>query len=680
MGTRLGIDTGGTFTDFVVIDDESGESWTAKVPSTPEHPADAVANGLRSLANSTELAPERVVVGSTVATNAIIQRNGPRILFVTTEGFTDVPFIGRIDKERLYDLHWQKPKPLVERANSVGVGGRIDRDGVELEALDQAELDALGKRLSNAADEEETAIAVCLLFSYLNPEHERAVAAALRSALPEAPISVSHEVSPLWREYERSSTTIADAFVKPVVEQYVDGVGAVLEGEARVGRWNLLASNGGYLRADQARQRPVQLALSGLAGGVIGGAFHARSTGHGSAFTLDMGGTSCDIGLVDKGEQRYASEFRLAFGLPVNIPCVSVTTIGAGGGSIAWTDPGGLLRVGPRSAGAEPGPVAYGRGGTEPTVTDANLALGRLDPDYFLGGGMQLDPARADQALSALGERLDLEPVPLALAITSTADENMANAIRLVAVERGLDPRDFALIAFGGAGPLHARGVAKRLEMSTVLVPTRPGLCSAFGAGIAEARVDRLRTFSVRSTDVDVERLAGAERDLREEAVIDLRRSVEAPDPLLTRTAAMRYEGQNYELEVELPDGDLDRQGWLRLLERFERAHESQYGFSLSGEPVELVDLRVTARLDEPGPAMRPSRGDGSGEARRPVHFSTSGPVDCPILERGRLAVGAEVEGPAVIQEPDSTTLLSEGDRVRVLPDGVLELSVGSAE
>jgi N-methylhydantoinase A len=496
--------------------------------------------------------------------------------------------------------------------------------------------------------------------------------------LPDVPVSVSHEVSPLWREYERASTTIADAFVKPVVDSYVSGVGEVLEDQAGAEHWNMLASNGGYLSSDQARRRPAQLLLSGLAGGAIGAAFYARAAGYDAVFPLDMGGTSCDIGVVLGGTQQYASEFDLAFGLPVSIPCVAVRTIGAGGGSVAWVDRGGLLHVGPRSAGAEPGPAAYGHGGTEPTVTDANLVLGRLDPDYFLGGSVALHPELAEEAVARVGGEIGLDAIAAALALTRTADENMANAIRLIAVEQGLDPRELALIAFGGAGPLHARAVAERLGITTVLVPPHPGLCSAFGAAITEARVDRVQTTFLRSETIDVPRLAAVHRRLVDVTVAELRRSVEVNEPALVCTVAMRYSGQNYELEVPVPEASIDEAAWLALVDRFAAQHEQQYGFSLTDEPVELVNLRVTALRPEPATASAAHAAAAEGAPRsRPVWFDAGSPVECSILRRDSLAAGAVVHGPAIIEEPDSTTVVFPDDRAEVEPHGTLVITVG---
>ncbi len=677
MSAVLGIDTGGTFTDFVLIDEARGTVATAKVPSTPGNPAAAIGAGLARL-DGIE-AVRRVVVGTTVATNAILERRGPTVVYVTNRGFEDVPFIARMDKARIYDLHWQKPKPLVLRRHCFGIGGRFDRHGREVAALEAGDLDELARRLAAFAGE-EVAVAVCCLFAYLDGSHERRAAEAIRAALPQAHLSLSHQVSPLWREYERASTTIADAFVKPVVSRYVQGVGKVLRERMGQSRWNLLASNGGYLRADQAERRPAQLLLSGLAGGVIGGRYYAELADRRRAFTLDIGGTSTDIGLILEGGQQYAAEFDIDFGVPVTIPCVAVRTIGAGGGSIAWIDKGGLLHVGPRSAGAEPGPMAYGRGGAEPTVTDANLVLGRLDPDNFLGGAMKLDPAAAREGLARLGRSLSLSAEAAALAVVRTVDENMANAIRLIAVERGLDAREFALIAFGGAGPLHARAVAERLGMATVIVPRHPGLCSAFGAAIAEARVDRVQTVFADSETADVAALGAALRRLREEALAELRLSVDAPEPAVRSSADMRYAGQNYELEVPLPEDVLDEHAWGALMARFAETHSRQYGFCLPGEPVELINLRVTALRPERRRGFADlSPGAGRTTASRPVWFDPAGAADCHIHPRALLAPGERLAGPAIIEETDSTTVLHPGDRLAVGKAGLLEIELGRA-
>jgi N-methylhydantoinase A len=675
----LGIDTGGTFTDFVLVDHARGSIATAKIPSTPGDPAAAIAAGLARLEGLERV--ERVVIGTTVATNAILERRGPRVVYVTNREFEDVPFIGRLDKERLYDLHWRKPKPLLRRRDALGIGGRFDTHGREIAPLEETDLNALRETLA-AMGGEDIAVAVCCLFAYLDGTHERRATAAIQAALPQVQVSQSHEVSPLWREYERASTTIADAFVKPVVSRYIERVGGVLADRLAARRWNFLASNGGYLRADQAQTRPVQLLLSGLAGGVIGGRHYAALADAAKAFTLDIGGTSTDIGLILDGAQQYASEFQIDFGIPVTIPCVAVRTIGAGGGSIAWIDKGGLLHVGPQSAGAEPGPAAYGRGGRDATVTDANLVLGRLNPDYFLGGTVALDAAAARAAVSRLGEAMSLSPEAAALAIVRTTDENMANAIRLIAVERGLDARDFALIAFGGAGPLHARAVAERLGMRIVVVPTHPGLCSAFGAAIADARVDRAQTFFTHSGQVDLDALSGALQRLKEGTVEELRRSVEVAAPVVRCSADMRYAGQNYELEVPIPDATLDRAGWEALCERFAAAHAHHYGFALPDEPLELINLRVTAHRAETPLSFAdvPSATPPAADTVRPVWFEADASQGCPIYRRAALASGHILDGPAVIEEVDSTTVVYPGDTFTVGRGGVMTVNLARPE
>ena len=674
MSIRIGIDTGGTFTDLVLIDDVDGELRTAKVPSTPDDPARAVGEGLQLLMNGGRA--DRLVVGTTIATNAVIERRGPEIVYVGNRGFEDVPFIGRLDKEHLYDLNWEKPKPLVARHNCVGVGGRVDHSGVATVEVDEDDLIALRQKLASA-DPATTVVAVCLLFSYLSPEHEQRVREVVQEALPGVEVSVSHEVSPVWREYERASTTIADAFVKPSVASYVERVGRVAREQLSLERWHLLGSNGGYVSAEEARRRPAQLLLSGLAGGVIGGKYFAEAAGFPSLFTLDMGGTSCDLGLILEGEQRYANEFDVSWGIPVTIPCVAVRTIGAGGGSIIWVDKGGLLHVGPRSAGAQPGPAAYGQGGSEPTLTDANLVLGRLDPGFFLGGAMKLDLSAARSAVEQVASELEMEVEAAALAAVRTADENMANAIRLIAVERGLDAREFAVIAFGGAGAVHARAVAERLGIGTCLIPPHPGLCSAFGSAITDARVDRARTVYARSDELDLSFLEEADRRLRHEVEHELRQTTDVEHGKVVRSADMRYVGQNYELEVPLPTGDLNAASWEELLERFELEHRRLYGFALAGEPVELINLRATASIPEPRLSWQQGVRTQAGDRTRPVWFSAGGADETPIVRRSALRAGESYAGPLVIQEDDATTVVFPGDRVTVGEADVLVLTIG---
>ena len=673
---RLGIDTGGTFTDFVMIDETSGRVTTAKVPSTPDDPARAIRAGLDSLGVAER--PERLVVGTTVATNAVLERRGPRVVCVTNEGFEDVALIGRMDKERLYDLHWERPAPLVKRRDCLGIGGRVDRFGGRVGTRDKDADAALGEALRRYADE-DVVVAVCELFAYLHPADELRTRQIVRDVLGDVPISVSHEVAPVWREYERTSTTIADAFVKPVIERFIARVEGEIAEAFGSGPWHALGSNGGYVTATSAAARPSQLVLSGLAGGVEGARYFARESDITDAFSLDMGGTSTDIGLIVDGATHYADEYELAFDLPIVVPCVSVETIGAGGGSILWIDRGGLLHVGPRSAGARPGPVAYGHGGVEATLTDANLVLGRIDPEFFLGGRMALDLEAARSALGALAAQLEMTPEELGLAAITSADENMANAVRLIAVEQGVDPTEFALIAFGGAGPLHAREVAARLGISTVVVPPAPGLGSAFGAAMAIPRFDRTQSVHVDSAAPDLALLEGVRQRLIAAATEEMVRTVPDGERITSCHAAMRYAGQNHELAVGVPNEEITDGTWRALLERFADQHERRFGFSLPGDPIELTGMHATVRGEERQPDVaRATAGAESAVPDRHVWFTADGPVECPVHRRHELVPGSTHRGPAIVEDEDATTVVGPRDRFTLQASGSIRIDLGA--
>src|SRR5215211_7352350 len=488
MAVRLGIDTGGTFTDLIGIDDATGELIVAKTPSTPSRPVDAIMNAIVQSGTGTgDL--EAISIGTTVATNALLERNGATVIYITTAGFEDIPYIQRMNRKHHFSLKWTKPRPLVERRNCLGVAERLDFHGRLLIPLSEEALEDLASRIARRlADypQGDTAIAVCLLFSYVNPAHELRLREFLEARFPGVPVSLSHQVAPIWREYERGSTVIADGYVKPIMQRYIEEAFAAFAQAGLDVPWSLMKSNGGKTPADAAEAEPVKFLLSGLAGGIIAGQYFGKMAGEGNLVTLDMGGTSCDVGLVRDGKIAHSTNFKIEWGLPVATPTIDLTTIGAGGGSIAWIDKGGLLRVGPQSAGADPGPVCYDTGGQEVTVTDANLALGRLNPEYFLGGAIQLSVPKAELKLDVLGERLGLGRLETAQAVVDIANENMANAIRVLSIDRGLDPREYALVAFGGAGPLHAADIATNMGIARVIVPVYPGLTSAFGALIAE--------------------------------------------------------------------------------------------------------------------------------------------------------------------------------------------------
>jgi N-methylhydantoinase A len=672
MGIRVGIDTGGTFTDLVAVDHD-GRSFLTKVPSTPEDPVAAIAAALAG-AGIDPGDVELVVVGTTIGINAVLTRQGARVVYLTTEGFEDIPYIQRINRKHHYDFRWRKPTPLVRRRDCVGVVERLDEEGRVLTPLDA---EALAAELDRLSIDGDAAVAVCLLFSYLNPEHELAVRDVLHARDPDLPVSLSHVVAPIWREYERGTTVTVDAFTKPLFEGYVDAVSRALRDAGVTAPWAILKSNGGHALAGEARSRPAHLLLSGIAGGGIGGAYVARAAGVERALALDMGGTSCDVCLILDGEPLYSSDFELEFGFPISVPSVSTRTIGAGGGSIGWVDPGGFLQVGPQSAGAAPGPACYGQGGAEATITDANLALGRLDAGFFLGGRMQLDPELARAALARLGERLGLDGVEVASAMVRVCNENMANAIRILTVEQGTDPRDNALVAFGGAGPTHGCEIADAIGIRRVLVPPGPGLCSAFGALAAGVRIDAVRSVyltDVRTTAAEVDAVFA---DLEARARADFAVQGAGEEPSIRRLAAMRYQGQNYEQEVPLQAGEIDEAVLHGVYEEYGRLYEGFYGYRLDGIPIELVRLSVVAA----GPAPTfprlpgvPAHADIAPE-QRDVFFPETGFVPTQIVRREALAAGSAVAGPAIVEFTDSTVVVPSGWSLATRDDGILEVT-----
>lgn len=672
MGIRVGIDTGGTFTDLVAVDDATGAWYLAKVPSTPEDPVRALSAALQAAGiDGGEVS--HIVVGTTIGINAVLTRTGARVVYLTTRGFEDVPHIQRINRKYHYDFSWRKPESLALRRDCIGVDERVDAKGLLVRALDADELAAALPEPGG----EELAVAVCFLFSYLNPESELRAREAIAAIDPSLPVSLSHEVAPIWREYERGTATILDAYLKPKLDRYVAGVGEAFARRGVGSEWSLLKSNGGHAVSGEASTRPSHVLMSGIAGGAIGGAHFARAAAAPRAIVLDMGGTSCDVCPVVDGVPPYSSEFEIEFGLPVAVPTVSAKTIGAGGGSIGWIDPGGLLQVGPQSAGASPGPACYGHGGAEPTLTDANLVLGRLNPDYFLGGALTLDAERARDALARLGD----DVVAVAHSMLRIANENMAGAIRIVTVERGVDPRDHALIAIGGAGPTHAAEIAEAIGIERVIVPLHPGLTSALGALAAPIRVDEVR--SVRLTGgADAAELAGRFAELQETALAKFTRQGGGElTPVVARTIAMRYEGQNYEEEMALRPGEIGEPELAEVLERYHARHESFYGYRLPGLTVEFVHLAVSVTAeDRPLPLLSMSaRGQVASAPAPPerigqVHFAAGGFQPTAIVSRTDLFGAGERLGSLLVQAPDTTVVVPPGWSVCSDAVGTLEL------
>jgi N-methylhydantoinase A len=674
-GHLLGIDTGGTFTDLVAFDPATGAITTYKTPSVPSRPGQALLDAIAGAGlPMSEIGG--LVHGTTVATNALIERTGARVGFLVTAGHEDIPYIQRINRKTLYDLFWQKPKPLLtSRRDSLGIAERLAADGHVLRPLDES---SLLRHCRTLKDHGVEAVAICLLFAYVNPEHELRAKEIVARELPDVPISVSHEVAPIWREYERASTTIADAYLKPLMHRYVGSLAGSLSGAGLTAPWTIMKSNGGAMLAAAAADNPIQTAQSGPAGGMLAAAALGLQAGEPDLLTLDMGGTSADVGIIRNGEQRHTTEYEIEWGVPAAIPLIDIKSIGAGGGSIAWLDKGGFLRVGPQSAGAAPGPACYGQGGTNPTVTDANLVLGRLDPGYFLGGRMTLDADRARTALAALAAQTSLSVVDLASSIAEIANENMASAIKMVSIERGHDPRRFALFAFGGAGPLHAAAVARSLRIPRVLVPLYPGNASALGMLIADLRVDKIWTQAFKSNAVDAALVEQQFARIRDAAVADLRAEGFAGAPDVAYAINMRYLGQNYEHEVPIPAGAVSAGNLQSAYDAFVRTHEARYGYAIEDEIIELVSFRVVATGRRPALrlAVAPVPGEDAARPPRDVHFRGQGDVPTAVYRRYALAPGASLAGPCILEEPGSTTLVEPGMRVDVLADGQLLIAI----
>ena len=604
---------------------------------------------------------------------------------MTTRGFEDIPFIQWAARKEAYDVTWKKPDPGVRRRHCFGVEERIDKNGAVRLALSDEALAELAAALESAMSADATAewaIAVNLLFSYVDNTHELRVRDYLLQRFPDVPISTSFEIAPVWREYERGVTTIMDAYVKPKLSRFVREVETQLHEWGYAQPLAIMKSNGGQLLASTAADQAAQIFQSGLAGGVIGGRYFANRVDSVNAVTLDMGGTSADVALIADREYTYTTSYELEWGLELSLPHIDFTTIGAGGGSIAWIDSGGLLHVGPQSAGADPGPVCYGRGGTEPTVTDANLVLGRLDPDSLLGGRMTIDLDAAQQSLGELGAQLGLSREEAAYAVISTVNENMAGAIRLVTVERGLDHRTFDLVAFGGAGPVHAADIARSESMERVLVPLHPGICSAFGALLADPRVDKAQTVYHRSDMVDLDLLNGQLDELVELAAEDIKREGHTGEPQVARSVSMRYLGQNYEQDVGVGLGTITRDRFDDIVERFHAQHEELFGYRMDGKPIEIAQTNAKC-VGQLSPPELPKLSTGpmpDPVGKRRVYFESQGFVECPVYERSTLPADAELDGPAIIQEADSTTVVAPTDRLRVTDEGVLLLYPGALE
>ncbi len=645
----LGVDVGGTFTDAALISD--GAVHTAKVPTTPGQESAGVMSAIGEVLRRAGAEPGDVAAfahGMTVGTNALLEERGARTALIATRGFADLLEIGRQNRPHLYRLCSAKPAPLIEPELQLEADERIGPAGV-VAPLAAGEPERLAERLHELGAE---AVAICLLFSYLDPSHEREIAAHLRERLPGVHVSASHQVLPRFREYERCSTTAIDAYLSPLLGRYLGELGEVAA-EAGLPRPLVMQSSGGVAPAAEAARAGAWSVLSGPAGGAVGAGLLARASGDGNALGFDMGGTSCDVCVIEDGEVRRTDSRQIG-GRTIQLPMVDVHTVGAGGGSIGWRDSGGALRVGPRSAGAEPGPACYGRGGGEPTVTDANLLLGHLAADSRLAGGIALDAEAAEAAIGALAGSLDLDPLQTAAGIVRVANQEMVRALRVVTVERGIDPRGFALLPFGGAGPMHAAAIAAELGIETILCPRASGVLSALGLCACDRRRDTTRTVMLSGDELSAERIAAAVGDLISSAGSDLDRA--RPEVVYE----MRYAGQAFELPVSGPvDPDP-----AELRRGFERAHEECYGHRDPEGEVVLVDIRLA--LVVPGPEPRPVAAPSGHltESARPVRHGGEW-IETPVL-RGEPGAGSRAEGPVVFELPEATLVLPPGWQAEV--------------
>jgi N-methylhydantoinase A len=659
MGYRVAMDIGGTFTDFVVIEEGVQVTSTGKTSTTPASPEQGVLEGL------TQVVPELpaisfIVHGTTVGLNAFLERKGTRVLLVMTAGLRDAYSIARHDRKELYTLRYRKPERLVPRHDVYEVTERLRWDGSVDTAFDPSSLAPL---IAAVKANDIEAVAVCLVHAYVNPEHELEARTVLQRECPGLSVTLSHEIAREWREYERASTAVLNAYVAPRVEGYLRNLESELSGRGVEATLHVMQSNGGITTASKARRQPVQTLLSGPVGGTIGGAALSRATGRPNLLCVDMGGTSFDLSLIIDGRPTVSTETELE-GLPILMPLVDIHTIGAGGGSLAWLEAGGL-RVGPQSAGAMPGPACYGRGGTEPTVTDANLFLGRLDPEFFLGGRMRLDEQAAAAALHSIAGEIGLDDTSFAEGMLAIVNANMADAMRTITVKQGIDPRDFSLVAFGGAGPMHATWLAQELEIREVIVPWSPGTFSAWGMLQTDIRHDVVRSFYRPLAELEGSAVGDVFVELQGEAA-DLLASeaIGAADQYFARSADMRYVGQEYTVNVPI-GGRVDL---AKVEESFHDAHRVRYGHSTPGAPVEFVNLRLAGfgRIAGEAAPFRASAEelDSVAGTRRATFDGAS--LDTAVHNRDRLRPGAELTGPVVIEEQSSTTVVPPGHSMKV--------------
>lgn len=667
----LGVDVGGTFTDLVLTDPESGSVNVHKVPTSGDDPSGGVMRGVTELCGMAEVEPGAVSYifhGTTIATNAMLEHRGAEVGLITTKGFRDILHIARHQRPQNYsimqEIPWQD-RALVKRRHRKVVPERVKPPrGEVLTPLDEDAVRRVARELKEVGVE---SIAVCFLFSYLNPEHEERAREIVEEEFPNAFVTTSSSIFPQFREFERFTTAAINAFVGPRVGRYVRNLRSGLKESGVRADVHIMRSNGGVSPSEVAAEQPVTLLLSGPAAGVLGGAWSAGLSGREKLITFDVGGTSADIGIVtEQGFTEAGARDTWIAGFPVMVPMINISTIGAGGGSIAYVDEGGAFRVGPRSAGAAPGPACYGHGGTEPTVTDAHAVLGRLDPENFLGGNMKLYPERATGVVGKLASKLGMSEQEAAAGIITVLNNNMANATHSVTTQKGQDPREFSLIAFGGAGPLHAVEVARILGIREVIIPAYPGINSAIGLLTTDLKYDSIATQFTLSTDPNLERLKADIVRLREEVHSQLRADgIAEEDISILRSVDCRYVGQGYELRVALPEGEIGEESIEEVWNQMHELHRSEYGHAFPDNPIELVNLRVSGVGHTPKITGVPLSGERSVESatlkEQDAYFQKNGALESiptVFYDRDRLPVGEAFEGPAIVFQGDTTTVL----------------------
>ncbi|MEF8977626.1 MAG: hydantoinase/oxoprolinase family protein [Haloarculaceae archaeon] len=668
MTVRIGIDTGGTFTDVVLYDPDTGEVSITKTPSTPPEFDRGVLTGLDKILEQTGLDAEGVEFlshGTTVGTNAVLEGEIPKIGLVTNEGLRDVLEIGDQTRPELYNLQTEKPPALIPRHLRREVPGRVDSTGEVVDPLDEERAREVAVALAEADVE---SVVVSLLFSYLNPGHERRIGEIL--AEEGLDYSLSSSVHPEIREYDRTITTVLNEAIKTTVQDYFAQLEAGIADRDVDAALNVMHSGGGVFSTGQATANAIRTVLSGPAAGGVAAREVSATEGFENAVGMDMGGTSADVSIVQDGTLVRSTEGEIN-DLPVKTPMIDINTVGAGGGSIAWIDDAGGLRVGPKSSGAEPGPICYDRGGEEPTLTDANLLLGRINPGNFLDGEMELAVGKTREIFEeTVAEPLDLPIEEAALSVVEVANASLAREIRRVTVERGNDPSEFALVSFGGAGPLQAPAVAQEMDMDSVVVPQNPGVLSARGLLVADVRIDESVAYPREDPDADIleDRMADLEADL----LARVRgQGYESDEVAIERAVDARYEGQAYELTVPVPGGEIDDSGLESVIEGFHEAHESRYGHAMRDEPVEFVTLRANATVATPAlrDEVTPDEADAL-RGEREVFFPEEGYLDAAIYERTALAPGEEVSGPAILEEGGSTSIVPPETTARVTEHG----------